>query len=203
MADDVQPAPESPPPVPEVPVPQAAEPPASAESASEASEPSPAALELVPVIESLEPLATEIVSEPAIETVAPISTAELPPTEIPSPVPAPASEASSPATSQVTTSSIQVDVAPIVQANTLSKSGHQLNQEERKRGNSKRLQNREEALEKIVAHARTTEWITNDAVEKLLHVSNATASRYLKMLVARGLMVKEGKTRAIRYKIVR
>ena len=58
-------------------------------------------------------------------------------------------------------------------------------------------------LEKIVTFARTRPYITNDDIEKLLHVSDATAGRYLKMLVARGLMVKEGKTRAIRYKIVR
>lgn len=65
-----------------------------------------------------------------------------------------------------------------------------------------RARKREEHLDKILAHARTTEWITNDDIEKLLHVSGATATRYLNMLVLRGKLWREGKTRSIRYRIV-
>ena len=81
-------------------------------------------------------------------------------------------------------------------------SDHFLSQEERKRGNSKRLQHREEHLAKILTLARAKKFITNDAIEKLLHVSDATASRYLRLLVQRGQLLKEGNGRGVKYRIV-
>jgi predicted HTH transcriptional regulator len=42
--------------------------------------------------------------------------------------------------------------------------------------------------------------IANDDVEKLLHVSDATAARYLSELVKEGRIMREGKGRFVRYR---
>ena len=69
------------------------------------------------------------------------------------------------------------------------------------RGLAKRRAKTGEYLEKIVAHAREKKEITNDDVEKLLHVADATASRYLKMLVERGKLIRAGKGRSVKYRV--
>ena len=51
-------------------------------------------------------------------------------------------------------------------------------------------------LEKILSAVGTKGKITNDEVEKLLHVSDATATRYLSALVKNGKLKQEGKTGA-------
>ena len=51
-------------------------------------------------------------------------------------------------------------------------------------------------LEKVMTLFNTKEKITNDDVEKLLHVSDATALRYLKELVKQGKIQRVGKTGA-------
>lgn len=56
-------------------------------------------------------------------------------------------------------------------------------------------------LEKILAHAHTKKTISNKDVVKLLRVSDATASRYLKILVSRGQLQKIGKGRSVAYHI--
>lgn len=76
------------------------------------------------------------------------------------------------------------------------------NDEHRRRAHSIHQKHKEEHLEKIVAFAQTRPYVTNDDIEKLLHVSDATASRYLKMLVAAGKLVKEGKGRGVKYRVV-
>lgn len=74
------------------------------------------------------------------------------------------------------------------------------------RARANRARRVEENLEKILAFARTkaskNESITNDMVEKLLHVSGATATRYLNTLVLRGKLWREGKTRGVKYRVV-
>ncbi len=60
-------------------------------------------------------------------------------------------------------------------------------------------QAREVKLQKILAFAAKHQSITNDDVEKLLHVSDATASRYLATLVKNGWLAKEGAREHARY----
>jgi predicted HTH transcriptional regulator len=50
--------------------------------------------------------------------------------------------------------------------------------------------------EKIMAALNTKSKITNDEVEKLLHVSDATAERYLAVLVKEGKLKQEKRTGA-------
>lgn len=54
-------------------------------------------------------------------------------------------------------------------------------------------------LEKIVAKAREKGSIANDDVEKLLRVSDATATRYLAELVKSGRLHAVGRTSGRRY----
>lgn len=57
-------------------------------------------------------------------------------------------------------------------------------------------------LEKIVDLARKEGSIKNDDVEKLLHVSDSTAERYLRQLVLEGKLHRSGETTNIVYKPV-
>ncbi|OHA08846.1 MAG: hypothetical protein A3B37_00660 [Candidatus Sungbacteria bacterium RIFCSPLOWO2_01_FULL_59_16] len=66
-------------------------------------------------------------------------------------------------------------------------------------GRQTRIQKREARLEKLLAYAREKGRITNDEIQKLLRVSEATASRYACELVRRGLLSKAGKGRAAYY----
>ena len=57
------------------------------------------------------------------------------------------------------------------------------------------VQNRKQKkLEKIMTALNSKKQITNDEVEKLLHVSDATATRYLSALVKQGKIKQTGKT---------
>ena len=51
---------------------------------------------------------------------------------------------------------------------------------------------KKERLEKIVAMVREKKVITNDDVEKLLKVSDATATNYLRELVKEGRLKRSG-----------
>jgi len=53
---------------------------------------------------------------------------------------------------------------------------------------------RQKKLDKILAEMATNGKITNDEVEKLLHVSDATATRYLSLLEKQGKIRQVGKT---------
>lgn len=54
-------------------------------------------------------------------------------------------------------------------------------------------------LEKIMNEVASKGAITNDEVEKLLHVSNATATRYLAILVKERRIRRVGEGRSVRY----
>lgn len=55
-------------------------------------------------------------------------------------------------------------------------------------------------LDKILEFVTTKGSITNDRVEKLLHVSDATATRYLTQLEKEGKLKQEGKTgKSVKY----
>lgn len=71
--------------------------------------------------------------------------------------------------------------------------------EGRMRALEKKNAKREIQLQQILEHVRVHASITNNAVEKLLRISDATASRYLKLLVDRGLLTRTGKGRAVVY----
>jgi hypothetical protein len=64
---------------------------------------------------------------------------------------------------------------------------------------AKRVGRKEVRLAKVVELAKEKGRITNDDIEKLLHVSDATASRYGTILVQRGQLKREGKGRAAKY----
>ena|SRR3989344_1652808 len=57
-------------------------------------------------------------------------------------------------------------------------------------------------LEKIIRLVTEKHTITNDQVEKLLHVSDATATRYLAQLVREGRLRKVGPDGRARYELV-
>lgn len=66
-----------------------------------------------------------------------------------------------------------------------------------------RIQFRKRAkLEKIAARARAEGSITNDGVQKLLRVSDATATRYLSELVRAGRLKRVGAASHARYEPV-
>lgn len=156
----------------------------------------------VPVSES-SPQTSE--ATPTLAAEAPIPAPNVPVIEIvaqPVPEPAPSTpetELEVPKPEPTVTSSNSGPVVNQASVATSTIGNHVLDQNERKRGNSKRLQNRDEALAKILAFARTKAEITNDDIEKLLHCSDATASRYLKMLVVRGQLTRRGKGRGAAY----
>jgi len=54
-------------------------------------------------------------------------------------------------------------------------------------------------LDKILAEFDKKKTLTNDDVEKLLHVSDATATRYLYELVKEGKIKRTGKTKSAAY----
>ncbi|MCL9972034.1 MAG: hypothetical protein NBV63_01320 [Candidatus Pacebacteria bacterium] len=63
------------------------------------------------------------------------------------------------------------------------------------------IQNRKrKKLDKILALLDSKKNIGNDDVEKLLHVSDATATRYLSQLEKEGKVIQVGKTgKSVRY----
>jgi len=61
-------------------------------------------------------------------------------------------------------------------------------------GNTAKQERVKKKLEKIIEFLSTKGKITNDEVEKLLHVSDATATRYLEQLEKEGKIKQEGRT---------
>ena len=57
-------------------------------------------------------------------------------------------------------------------------------------------------LERVVAETKTLGSITNDRVEKLLHVSDSTAQRYLMQLVKEGRLKRSGATILTTYEAI-
>lgn len=139
--------------------------------------------------------AVEPTSEPTPEAVAPSEPAEpvsetvpeavaaepLSEPEIPEPEPVPRR--------QEAASAAQPASAPL---NTSPQAARELLVKARAKIQTKKQQK----LEKIMTLFDTKEKITNDDVEKLLHVSDATALRYLKELVKQGKIKRIGTTGA-------
>jgi hypothetical protein len=71
------------------------------------------------------------------------------------------------------------------------------------RGRTKIQTNREEKLDKLIQFAQKKQIIDNEEVQVLLHISSATATRYLEALVKQGRLVREGSPRHAKYKFIR
>lgn len=63
--------------------------------------------------------------------------------------------------------------------------------------------NKQKKLEKLIQLAQKKKIITNDDVQKLLYVSDATATRYLVKLVQQGRLTRIGSPRDAKYQFVR
>jgi len=71
----------------------------------------------------------------------------------------------------------------------------------RQKANKVRQQKKQNHLNKIMELARNTKTITNTDIQRLLHVSQSTATNYLSELVNKGLLKREGIRGGTRYKI--
>ena len=71
------------------------------------------------------------------------------------------------------------------------------------RGRSKIQTNREERIGKLIQFAQKKQIIDNEEIQMLIHVSSATATRYLEDLVKEGRLVSEGSPRHAKYKFIR
>jgi uncharacterized membrane protein len=140
-----------------------------------------------------EPPPPSVESAPVVEQAAPVESALVIPEESQS---APEStDDSRPVLQQPSTS------PPPTTASSSTTSGHSWSAAERAKAVATHARKKEARLAKVVALAKEKGRITNDDIEKLLHVSDATASRYGTILVKRGLLKREGKGRGVTYYI--
>ena len=103
---------------------------------------------------------------------------------------APSAQTPTPTDSSATTHSLQASVPTSAQLNIKDLQGA---------ANAKIQSNKREHLEKIVAFARHKKSITNNDVQILLRVSDATSTRYLLELVKAGRLKRVGKQRRPHY----
>ncbi len=62
--------------------------------------------------------------------------------------------------------------------------------------------NRQRKLEKIIHFAQKEQIVANEDIQKLLHISSATATRYLVELVEQGRLTRVGNPRDARYQFL-
>jgi len=62
--------------------------------------------------------------------------------------------------------------------------------------------NKQKKLDKIILFAQKKKIIANEDVQKILHVSSATATRYLVKLVQQGRLTRVGNPRDAKYQFV-
>src|SRR3989344_1157766 len=131
------------------------------------------------------PTAQIPVNEPLPPEVEPVDSAQDKPTPAPAPEPPQAASASAPVPAPTSTSSSQ---ATQPARDLLVKARATIQDRKHKK------------LEKILEALTAKGKITNDEVEKLLHVSDATATRYLSALEKEGKIQQVGKTgKAVEY----
>ncbi|MEK9154359.1 MAG: hypothetical protein AAB798_02720 [Patescibacteria group bacterium] len=149
-----------------------------------------------------------ILAEPALapEVAPPIPVEPAPPAPEPTSVveqTVPAEPASVIPEASQSASNAEVESQPVSQPTSTSQTsepGHKWSVEDRAKSIATHARKRDMRLAKIVEHAKAHGGkITNDEIEKLLHISDATASRYAKILVARGVLRQEGKGRGAKY----
>ena len=63
--------------------------------------------------------------------------------------------------------------------------------------------NKQKKLDKIILFAQKKKIVANEDIQKLLHVSSATATRYLVKLVQQGRLTRIGNPRDAKYQFVR
>ena len=146
----------------------------------------PAPLEALPLTGPAEPAPEAALAEVLTAESAPEVMPDIPTTE-------------PTATAEVVPSEPETHTAPQPPA-TSSSPAHSAREDSAK-GNAAKKQKIEQHLEKILVEAKKKKTITYRDVVKLLRISDATASRYLKMLVARGQLKREGKGRSVRYSV--
>jgi len=149
--------------------------------------PTPEAAPVAPQV----PVAEPALAVPEVSPSAPESIVEPPEVEAPAPEPQPNPQGPSPALQQQAPAPQPPQSAPSTRWSAA----------DRARAVAKRVGRKEARLAKIVALAKEKGGITNDDIEKLLHVSDATASRYGTLLVQRGMLKREGKGRSVTYRI--
>ena len=89
---------------------------------------------------------------------------------------------------------------PTSTAQVAKPSGRKWSADDRAKSAATHARKKDAHLAKIIEYAKAHGGtITNDEIEKLLHVSDATASRYAKILVKRGALKAEGKGRSAKY----
>jgi Fic family protein len=71
------------------------------------------------------------------------------------------------------------------------------------KANAKLHSNRQKKLDNLMLMAQKKRIITNDDVQKLLRVSDATATRYLVKLVEQGRLARAGNPHDAKYQFVR
>lgn len=154
------------------------------------SEPTPATVEepvtiVVEQATSAEP--ASVITEASPQ--APESTVEPPVVGVSAPEPPPATSATIPTPQQQSSTTQSSQSVPHTKWSV----------DNRARATAMRVGRKEARLAKVVELTKRKGRITNDDIEKLLHVSDATASRYGMILVQRGLLRREGKGRGVGY----
>ncbi len=173
MADEIRPTP----------IPEPAPPEPVQEAPAPVETPTPAPTEQTPP-ES--PTAQVPVNEPLPPEPEPFDSAQDKPNPAPAPAPEPPQAASAPVSPAPASTSTPQATHPA--RDLLVKARATIQDRKRKK------------LEKILEALNTKGKITNDEVEKLLHVSDATATRYLSALEKEGKIQQVGKTgKAVEY----
>ncbi len=70
------------------------------------------------------------------------------------------------------------------------------------KGVAARRNKRQAKYDKIIAHLKTSGFIANNEAEKLCNVKDSTATAYLRDLVKQGLIMKIGRGKASRYRLI-
>lgn len=146
-----------------------------------------------PVVEASAPEPTPVPTEsaPAPETAqSPVSTAQIPPNEPIAPNPEPFDSAQDkPTPAPEPPSAAASAPAPVIVQTGILHSARDLLNKARVAIQDRKRKKRD----KIMMALNAKNKITNDEVEKLLHVSDATATRYLSALEKEGKIIQVGK----------
>lgn len=111
---------------------------------------------------------------------------------------------------EVSLSSVQPVSAPAPQTSVASQTQSLAQQDQTSfirallaKANAKLHSNRQKKLDNLMLMAQKKRIITNDDVQKLLRVSDATATRYLVKLVEQGHLARTGNPRDAKYQFLR
>ncbi|MEI7462829.1 MAG: DUF977 family protein [Candidatus Taylorbacteria bacterium] len=181
------------------------------ETSAQATEPVPAPIGS----ESIQPNGSTPTDLPPVAPESPIS--DVPPIPVESQnggVNEPESEQVEPSkeaqTEAVSMSPVQPVSAPAPQTSVTSQTQSLAQQDQRGfirsllvKAQAKIQFNKQKKLEKIIQLAQKKQTITNDDVQKLLRVSDATATRYLVKLVEQGHLARAGNPRDAKYQFLR